>query len=46
MDVPSESTGVITEKMNERKGRMENMIPFGENKRVLNLKSFARSDWI
>ncbi len=42
MDVPSESTGVITEKMNERKGRMENMIPFGENRTRIEFKIPSR----
>jgi GTP-binding protein len=32
LDVPNESTGAITEKMNIRKGKMEAMSPFGEGR--------------
>jgi GTP-binding protein len=32
MDVPNDSTGAITEKMAGRKGLMESMQPFGENR--------------
>jgi GTP-binding protein len=32
IDVPSEFTGEITEMLSEKKGRMESMLPFGENR--------------
>ena len=42
LDVPNESTGVITEKMAIRKGRLEAMSPFGEGRTRMEFHSPSR----